>query len=230
MLQLHDIFFKFNKKEIIGGVKLLAKKGIIKGLLGHNGAGKTTLFRLIFGFYKPSKGQILVEGHPLQGKMVSFLETEQYFYPYMTGREYLTLIKSSDELIQKWNGVFDLPLDQLVDHYSTGMKKKLAFIGVLLQDRPILLLDEPFNGVDLEGNEKMISVLNYLKAEKIIIISSHALGLLTNISDEIIVLKAGKVTDEITKDQFEDFEQQIKTNIDQKIHTILNHSNLKHDE
>lgn len=225
MVEIEDVFFKINSKEIINGVKFSIGKGIITGVLGKNGAGKTTLFRLIFGFYKPFKGNIHFNNRPLKKEDISFLETEQYFYPYMRGIEYLKLINNNFTQIDQWNEIFNLPLNELVDNYSTGMKKKLAFIGILLQDRPILLLDEPFNGVDLEGNEKMISILNHIKKDKIILISSHVLSLLTSLSDHIFVLEKGQIKDDFHRDQYEILKANLKNDIETNIKKTLDNLN-----
>src|SRR5690606_16503530 len=123
-----------------------------------------------------------------------FLETEYFFYSYMKGREYLELLSAKNDHfdIEKWNGIFELPLHELIDTYSTGMKKKLAFLGVLALDRPVLILDEPFNGVDVESNEKLFQILLRLKnTGKIILLSSHILSSLTGICDKISCLEEG---------------------------------------
>lgn len=221
MLLINDLHFQIGKKEILKGVQASFEKGKIYGILGKNGAGKTTLFRTLFGFYKAQRGQINYEGQILRKQHLSFLETDNFLYPYMRGREYLQLIKDDAVLIQKWNAVFDLPLQQLTQEYSTGMKKKLALIGVLLQDRDILLLDEPFNGVDLESNEKIMSILQKLKSEKTILVSSHILSTLSEISDHIFVLEDGFFVQKIDRSDFKAFEQNLKQEIKQNIDDLL---------
>lgn len=221
MLQLHNLHFSIGSNPILQGVEASFAPGKIYGILGKNGAGKTTLFRSIFGFYKLQRGQIRFENKPLEKKQMAFLETENYLYPYMRGEEYLQLIKNDPVLIQRWNKIFDLPLHQLSQEYSTGMKKKLAFMGVLLQDRDILLLDEPFNGVDLESNEKMMSIIQKLKDQKTILVSSHILSTLSEISDHIFVLDKGKFVQKVDRPGFEHFEQDLKKHIQQNIDHLL---------
>ncbi|MGB0431535.1 MAG: AAA family ATPase, partial [Bacteroidia bacterium] len=114
----------------------------------------------------------------------------------------------------KWNQLFELPLNKMVDEYSTGMKKKLALMGVIALDKPILMLDEPFNGVDLESNEKIKLVLKRLQENgKTIIVTSHILETLTDICHQISVLYEGKI--ELTS-KHEEFDK-LKLHLHQKI-------------
>ncbi len=228
MLEIIDLQVVIGKKEILGEVNAQFEKGKIYGILGKNGAGKTTFFRTLFGFYPPRRGSISYKQRLLQKRQMSFLETENYLYPYMRGTEYLRLIKKDEHLIDKWNTLFALPLEQLAQDYSTGMKKKLAFMGVLLQDREILLLDEPFNGLDLESNEQLIPLLKKLKTDKIILISSHILSTLLDISDEILVLEAGHFSQKMTRPDFADFEQKLKKDIQNRI-DFLTQPDSNHD-
>ncbi len=222
MLQIDKLHFQIGNTKILKGISIDFQEGKVHGILGKNGAGKTSLFRSLYGFYKPTKGSISYFGQKINKEKMAFLETENYLYPYMRGREYLKLLKNDDALIDQWNAIFDLPLEQFSQEYSTGMKKKLAFIGVLLQDREILLLDEPFNGVDLESNEKIISIIQKLKGEKTILISSHILSTLSEISDQINVLEKGQFTQRIVKEDFESFEEQLKKDIQINIDELLN--------
>ena len=144
MVTIKDLAFSYGKKEVLRGVDLELPVGQIHGILGMNGAGKTTLFHLLYQRLVPTAGDCRWQHRALLPEHIAFQETEHYFYPYLKGREYLELLSQSnpDFSIDRWNDIFELPLDQLIDGYSTGMRKKLAFIGVLSLDRPILLLDE----------------------------------------------------------------------------------------
>lgn len=126
--------------------------------------------------------------------------------------EYLRLIHDEPQQIETWNQLFGLPLDDLVDGYSTGMQKKLAFIGALLQNRPILILDEPFNGVDLAGNEMMMAVIRRLKNRTgITLISSHILHTLTHVCDRISLLNNGQIAQTFEHTNFEGLEHLVRT-------------------
>ena len=125
--------------------------------------------------------------------------------------------------IEKWNKIFDLPLDDLIDTYSTGMKKKLAFLGVMALDRPILILDEPFNGVDVESNEKIFQILERVKEQgKIILLSSHILSSLTNICDKISFLKEGAIFKTYRREEFPELESGLREMVQQNINQALN--------
>jgi ABC-2 type transport system ATP-binding protein len=113
--------------------------------------------------------------------------------------------------------LFLLPLDQVIDQYSTGMKKKLALLGVLKQDKPILILDEPFNGLDMETCRIIHLIILQLKEKgKTIIVTSHILETLTNLCDYIHLLEGGKVIKSIERKNFEDFVNQLNLSIEDK--------------
>lgn len=217
MLKIDGLNFSFSQKQILKHVDLTVEKGSIHGILGLNGAGKTTLFRNLFGSYKPNSGSILWEGKVLKKAQVSFLETEQYFYSYITGLEYLQLsteMKVPVKLIDDWNELFELPLNDLTDTYSTGMKKKLALLAALLQDRPLLILDEPFNGVDMEASERFFIILRKLiQNGKTVLLSSHILSSLLDLCDRITILKHGAIENTFEKNAFGNLENEIKVRI-----------------
>lgn len=126
---------------------------------------------------------------------VSYLETENYFYPYITGEEYLSYFSGQKEINGKeFTEKFNLPLKKYVQYYSSGMKKKLALIGMLMLDKPVNILDEPFNGVDFEGVHILYDIIKQLKSEnKVVIISSHIIETLFHTCDTIAVLQNGKI-------------------------------------
>lgn len=195
MLAIEQLNYSYGKQQVLNGLNLNVHEGELHGVLGPNGAGKTTLFRLIANWLPASAGTITWQSAPVQKRQTAYLETAPYFYPYLKGVEYLRLIRDEPQQIESWNKLFDLPLDDLIDGYSTGMQKKLAFIGILLQNRPILILDEPFNGVDLAGNEMMMAVIRRRRNNKgITLISSHILHTLTHVCDRISLLGNGEIT------------------------------------
>ena len=141
---------------------------------------------------------------------MAYLPAENFFYSNITGREYLMLFRNPVFETDQWNELFTLPLDQIIDSYSTGMKKKLAILGVIKQNRPIVLLDEPFNGLDIEMCRILRLALLKLKAGgKTIIVSSHVLETLTNLCDSIHYIEAGKIKYNIPKDNFASFEKEV---------------------
>ena len=216
MLKVQDLNFGFGDKSLYENLNLSFESNKVYGLLGHNGAGKTTLFRLLYGWYKPHSGSILFNGKALDRQDISFLETDPYFYSYMTGREYLKLIKpEKSENIESYATLFNLPLDNIVDSYSTGMKKKLAFLGGQLQAKPIQILDEPFNGVDLESNEILKKLIIKTGNDSLVIMSSHILNTLLDTCDEVVYL-SNRHVQVFKKAHYDELELIIKNSIDTK--------------
>lgn len=224
MLEIKNLAVSYGKNEVLKNVNLTFASGMIHGVLGINGAGKSTLFNTIYGFKKPNAGSAQFQNRTIQNGDIGFMETSCYFYPMMTGFEYLKLlgIQNQDFDINKWNELFELPLHEYVENYSTGMKKKLAFIGVIAMDRPILILDEPFNGVDIESNEKLLQLLIRLKStNKIIIIASHIIESVTRICDRINLLENGIIKTTFEKAEFPILEKELKDSIKLKIDDVL---------
>lgn len=218
MLKLINVKVSYQKDiPILKGVNLNISRGQIYGILGMNGAGKTTLFNAIYGFVNLEEGQIELNDNRIHHTNISFLETQNYFYPYIKGIEYLKLVtKGSFNL--KLNNVFELPLNDLVDNYSTGMKKKLAFWGVFELNNDVIILDEPFNGVDIESVECFYSLILEMRNQgKIIIISSHVIETLTRICDNIGYLNNGKIEKTYVKDNYSKLQIDIQKIIQNKV-------------
>jgi ABC-2 type transport system ATP-binding protein len=110
----------------------------------------------------------------------------------------------------------------VIDAYSTGMKKKLALLGILKQDKSILMLDEPFNGLDIETSRIIRSILLKLKGKrKSVVVSSHIIETLTNMCDFIHYLEGGKIKYSVGKDGFDDFENEIFHSIEKKNQDLI---------
>lgn len=204
MLEIKNLSVSFKDKNVLQNLNLKIEEGIILGILGKNGAGKTTLFESLYQSQKYN-GEILWQSKKLLRENISYLETENYFYPYITGREYLSYfakdkLSKTVELAEK----FQLPLDKYVQYYSSGMKKKLALIGMLMLDKPINILDEPFNGVDFEGVHLLYDIIHKLKEnKKLVIISSHIIETLFHTCDRIVTLENGAISNIFEKSDFE---------------------------
>jgi len=212
MIELKNLSKKYGSKKVLDNINVSFDKGMVYGIVGKNGAGKTTLFRCIAGLEKYD-GKIESSHNPLKNHL-GFLPTEPYFFPRMTGMEYLRLLTNAREIklkdIDKKN-IFDLPLHQYAMTYSTGMKKKLAITAVLLQENQIYLLDEPYNGVDIQSNIIITEIINRLKdLNKTIIISSHVFSLLKEICDKVYVLDNGQITKSVEKSEFNYLENEMK--------------------
>ncbi len=223
MLEIDGLTVAFGEKVVLQDLNLRCQPNTVHGILGFNGAGKTTLFRTIYGFKKRDKGRCYFQGRKVRAEDIAFMETDTFFYDYMRGREYLELLSMhrTDFAIDRWNAVFELPLDTLIDTYSTGMKKKLAFLGLLALDRPIWILDEPFSGVDVEGNEQIFQILQRVKQDRTILISSHILASFTTVCDQISVLKSGGIAGTYTREQFPELENSLRLEIQDRIGDAL---------
>ncbi|ANQ49278.1 ATP-binding cassette domain-containing protein [Flammeovirga sp. MY04] len=202
---------------MINDLSLTLKEGCIHGLVGLNGAGKTTLLKGIYGLLSFDKGHISWNDQTLTKKSIGYLSTENYFYSHITGKDYLKLFSKDMSRIEELNQLFGIPLNQLIDDYSTGMMKKVALMGVFLKDRPIYILDEPFNGVDLESSRVIHLIIEQLKNKgKTILITSHILESLTSLCDQIHYLENGKIKTSKVKEQFDELENEVFGEIHQR--------------
>jgi ABC-2 type transport system ATP-binding protein len=212
MLTINNLTVSYGDKIILENLQVNFEMAKIHGLVGLNGAGKTTLLNTIYGFKAKDTGQVLLDEEPLKRTDVAYLETENFYYSNITGKEYLSLFSRStnDYDLDEWNKLFKLPLDKLIDSYSTGMKKKLAVMAVLKQDKKILILDEPFNGLDIESSKILSLIIDKLKEkEKTILITSHILQSLTNICDYIHYLDKKTIAFTRDKNNFSNIENEI---------------------
>lgn len=202
----------YGKNLILNQINISLEKGKVYGIVGENGAGKTTLFKCIAGI-EDYKGEIVATYGVLKEKL-GFLQTESFFFSKITGREYLQLLcraRKIEEIDFNEKNIFDLPLDQYATTYSSGMKKKLAFTAILLQKNDFFILDEPFNGVDIQSNMIITEIIHELKKiNKTILISSHIFSTLSDTCDTIMVLTNGEITKTITKENFVTLEKEMK--------------------
>jgi len=197
VLSIKDLTLAYQSEHLIlENLNLEVADGQIHGLVGTNGSGKTSLLKCISGEINFYKGKIFWRGKTLLHQEVALLETNNYFYHYLTGREYLQIFQAyrSQFDIGLVNEIFRLPLHELIDNYSTGMKKKLAFMALLSLDRPIVILDEPFNSIDMEGSFAFRKIISLLKEKgKTLLITSHIFESLTNICDQIHYLAEKRI-------------------------------------
>jgi ABC-2 type transport system ATP-binding protein len=210
MFRIDNLQVKFKNIEILKNLNLEIQKSSIFGVLGSNGAGKTTLFETIFQNIKYD-GKILLNNQPVGKKSISYLESENYFYPYLSVKDILGLFENKTEKTKTKRLIdfFNIPENSVVETLSFGTQKKLAIVCNILIDREIYLFDEPFNGLDFESVEKLYLILKELqKQEKIILISSHVLETLTNCCNNIGILQNGcftKIYDEKDYNQIRSF-------------------------
>lgn len=216
MLKAENITVGYGSKFVLQETNFESLENEIHGILGINGAGKTTFFRALNRDLALASGTCTLEGERLSRSDISFLETKPNFYPYMTGKEYLHLIAHQNHSFDfnSWNALFELPLDAMVSDYSTGMKKKIAFLGCIAMDRAVFILDEPFNGVDLQSNEKLKKIITRLKTDgKTILISSHMMDSLLEITDRISLLQNGKFAKAVEKGEYKGWAEEVKSKL-----------------
>lgn len=199
MLELTNLHKAYGPHQVLRGVSLAVQPGTIHGLIGANGAGKTTLINCLYGLENDFSGTVRdINSGRLVRETTGLVPYEPYFYPRLTGREYVAFCLQARRRpvpdLRGWNALLELPLDQYATEYSAGMKKKLALLAVLVQDFAYLILDEPFNGLDLEANLLLKEILKRLRDRGTgMLLTSHILGTLTEVADEATVLVGGLV-------------------------------------
>jgi len=191
MIELSNLSASYGRHTVFSDVSICFNTEQIIGILGSNGSGKTTFFNILYRFLEnyggTCEGKLQFNGREIERSNFAYLMQDFYFYPYITGSEYLSLIRSdtNDKPIFKSDNIFEIPLDDLVETYSEGMKKKLALSGLLQLNRDIYLFDEPYSGLDLEGVHILNRLINKLKEnEKTVLIASHILDAIKNIGDQ----------------------------------------------
>lgn len=210
VVQTKNLTKFFKDTKAIKNLNLKLKKGEILGLIGPNGSGKTTAIKLILGIYKKTKGDIRIfgkipdyEDENLRRK-IAYIPDEPVFYEKLTGRELLefsasiigmsrfTLQKKVNYFLKNFYPIGGI-LDNLIESYSRGNKQKLGFILQLIKDPELILIDEPFEGLDHNSRINTLNLLKELKSKNIaILIASHSLLLVERICDNVILLKNGE--------------------------------------
>ena len=215
MLSIRNLRKSYGTKEVLKGISFTFESGQVYGIVGKNGAGKSTLFKCLSGL-EHYDGEIDSDYNNLRHR-IGLLYTNPIMMTHITGWEYLKLLTSargikSDDFYQQ--NIFDLPLDEYASLYSTGMKKKLAFMGILLQKNDVFILDEPFNGVDIQSNIMLTAIIQKLKEQgKTILISSHVFSSLQENCDEICLLSEGVISQHVSHEDFAALEQQLKQEV-----------------
>lgn len=178
MVELDNVSASYGKNTVFESLNFQFNRRIY-GITGMNGAGKTTLLKIIAGVLRCQGSITSVLGTKYTEQLL-YLPTVPFFYPKMTGREYLDFFFNArsiprTDMIPSWNNEFNLPLENYVDTYSSGMKKKLALMAMLTINSPIMVLDEPFVSLDVKSIKSVCSILNsqHQKVNNLVIIASH---------------------------------------------------------
>lgn len=207
-IEVKNISKKFKENTVIDKVNFVFENGKIYGLLGRNGTGKSVFQKMLAGLYTPTSGAILYDGVDLNknnaypANLRALIEKPSFF-PELTGFQNLKLLaeiqnKISDKEIDDSLEMVNLlkEKNKKFSKYSLGMKQKLGIAQVIMEDPDIMILDEPFNGIDRATVEKITDFLIEKKKEgKLIILSTHIIDDIKNIADCILELDDGKITE-----------------------------------
>ena len=195
---------RFGQREALRGLDMTVPAGVVYGFLGPNGAGKTTTMRILVGLLKADGGEVRLFGEPLRGTTlhrIGALIDGPAFYPYLSGRDNLRVVASAGPQPQRGRIDEVLELVDLRDRagdrfggYSMGMRQRLGIAAALLNDPPLLLLDEPANGLDPAGIVAIRTLLRRLAGQgHTVLVSSHILGEMQQLADEVAIIREGQL-------------------------------------
>lgn len=210
-------------KKAVSDLSLEIEAGDIYGFIGHNGAGKTTTIKAVVGIIDFEEGEILVDGvsvreNPIEcKKRIAYIPDNPDLYEYLTGIQYLNFIGDifqvsgvqRREQIAKYGDAFELTpsLGDLISSYSHGMKQKLAIISALIHKPRLMILDEPFVGLDPKASVKLKEIMREMCAEgAAIFFSTHVLEVAEKLCTKVAIIKKGSLvlsgrTGEVMKGQ-----------------------------
>lgn len=217
MLQIKQLHKSFGKKEILHGIDLHVEPGKIFGFIGHNGAGKTTTLRCAAGILQFEQGEIIINGKDLKKDPVSckqdiaYLPDNPDLYENLSGIQYLNFIgdiygieeKVRKEKIEELGKEFEIydKLGDQIKSLSHGMKQKVAVISALMHSPKLLMLDEPFVGLDPKAAFLLKQRMKQLcESGGSILFSSHVLEVVQNLCDEIAIIQSGSIVQSGTTD------------------------------
>ncbi len=210
MLKLEHLTKIYGEKKAVDDLTLEIKPGEICAFIGHNGAGKTTTLKICCGILQADGGEVWVDGvsvreNPLEAKRkLAYLPDNPDLYEYMTGIQYLNFIadvfgvdaQTRTERIAAYSEKFALTADlaQPISAYSHGMKQKLAIISALLHDPKLILMDEPFVGLDPVAAHTLKQMMReFCEAGGAIFFSTHVLEVAEKLCDRVAIIRQGKL-------------------------------------
>ena len=168
MLRVEHLCKSFGGVTATSDVSMHFPAGSLSAVIGPNGAGKTTFFNVLTGFLESDKGSITCNGTLIKKQDIAYIDAESFFYPKITAREFLSVFPMSNTNFKEdeLSRLFNLPLEEFIESYSTGMKKKLLILSQLKQDKRIYIFDEPFNGLDIESNKALQIIIEILNKKE----------------------------------------------------------------
>jgi ABC-2 type transport system ATP-binding protein len=210
MLELRNVSKRFLGTTAVDDVSLIARAGEITGYLGPNGSGKSTTMKMITGLIERGSGQILFQGEPIDRdwmaykQRMGYVPEEPHLYSHLSGFEYLVMVgelrglpvKPTEERINGMLKLLGLHGDRHVpiSSYSKGMRQKVLLTAALLHNPELILLDEPFSGLDIATGLVLRSLIQELAARgKVVLFSSHELETVERVCSHVVILHHGKV-------------------------------------
>jgi ABC-2 type transport system ATP-binding protein len=210
MLEAHNLAKSYIGIPAVDHVSFVIRPGEILGYLGPNGAGKSTTVKMLTGLLEPTSGRVTFHGQDIRRDMKAFqrrlgyVPEEPHLYPHLSGREYLQLAGRLRGIPRR---VLEPKMDELLRliglwedrhaslaSYSKGMRQKILLLAALLHDPELLVLDEPFSGLDVNAAMILRSLLHSLAArQKTILYSSHVLEVVEKVADTVLILRKGQV-------------------------------------
>ena len=218
MLKIENLSKSYGEKKAVDNVSLHIKAGEIYGFIGHNGAGKTTTLKACCGILAFEEGEIYVDGvsvreNPLEcKKKIAYVPDNPDLYGFMTGIQYLNFIgdvfevpaKERKERIAKYAELFNLTADlgEVISAYSHGMKQKLALISALMHKPKLMIMDEPFVGLDPKAAHQIKELMRKMCDEGCaIFFSTHVLEVAEKLCDKVAIIQNGKIVKVGTMDE-----------------------------
>lgn len=205
-------------KKAADNVNLTVESGDIYGFIGHNGAGKSTTIRAVVGVLDFTEGEILIDGHsvkdePLECKKITaYIPDNPDLYENLTGIQYLNFIADvfeieaakREESIKKYADLFEITddLGDLIGAYSHGMKQKLAIISALIHEPKLIVMDEPFVGLDPKAAFTLKQIMHEMCAKgTAIFFSTHVLDVAEKLCNKVAIIRQGKIVDNGTMEE-----------------------------
>ena len=210
MLRIEHLTKKYGEKKAVDDLSLHIEKGEIYGFIGHNGAGKTTTIKSVVGILDFDEGEIFIDGKSVKKdsleckRVIAYIPDNPDLYEFMTGLQYLNFIsdifaveeKERKERIEKYSTAFEIKEDLAspISFYSHGMKQKLAIISALVHDPKLIIMDEPFVGLDPIASHLLKDIMREKCNEGgAIFFSTHVLEVAEKLCDKIAIIKGGKL-------------------------------------
>ncbi len=210
MLKIEHLTKIYGSKKAVDDLSLHIRPGEIYGFIGHNGAGKTTTIKACCGILLFDQGEIYIDGMSVKSEPVKCKQVMAYIpdnpdlYDFMTGVKYLNFVadiygvgkKEREERIEKYADMFELTGDlaQPISAYSHGMKQKLAIISALIHNPKLIIMDEPFVGLDPKSSHQLRLLMRELcDRGGAIFFSTHVLEVVEKLCDKVAIIKGGKL-------------------------------------